>query len=179
MERKKIMSEQMFAVAVRDGNDLFLWLRLRRAASGIYYMVPTGRSGPEWKKWNPHGSLHKDGRSHHKSFDQKIFPQQRQKPNAGFRGTEQMVTRPIASDEPRAFGVICDPAEFSEVMEIPVEMLSPKKYETQISIDVTEPGGKAINLMPDSQILAQRVFNGSIPQLLVTLFTMPSASAHP
>jgi hypothetical protein len=51
------MSEQMFAVAVRDGNDLFLWIRLRRAASGdLYYMFPTGRSGPEWKKWNPHGS---------------------------------------------------------------------------------------------------------------------------
>jgi len=29
-------------------------------------------------------------------------------------------------------------------MEIPVEMLSPKKSETVISIDVTEPGGKAI-----------------------------------
>jgi hypothetical protein len=41
-------------------------------------------------------------------------------------------------------------------MEIPVEMLSPKKYETQISVDVTEPGGKAINLMPQKQKTASR-----------------------
>jgi hypothetical protein len=87
-----------------------------------------------------------------------------------------MVTRPIASHEPRAFAVMCDPTEFSEVMEIPVRMLSPKKYETHISVDVIGPGGQAI-IAPGSQILAQRVFNGSVPQLLVTLFTTPSARA--
>ena len=44
--------ERMFAVAVRDGNDLFLWMRLRRAArNDIYYVLPTGREDdPEWKK---------------------------------------------------------------------------------------------------------------------------------
>jgi hypothetical protein len=75
--------ERMFAVAVRDAEDLFLWIRIRRSPRGdIYYIFPTGRSGPEWEKWDPHGSYHEDGRSHHKSFDQKLFPQQGQKPPA-------------------------------------------------------------------------------------------------
>src|ERR1700680_4932007 len=98
------IADKMLAVAVRDGADLFLWIRLRRAASGIYYMIPTGRDDPEWKKWDPHGSQHKDGRFHHKSFGQKIFPVERQKPDSNFKGTAQLITRPISSDEPRAFG---------------------------------------------------------------------------
>ena len=50
--------ERMFAVAVRDRDDLFLWLRLRRAAgTDIYYVVPTGREqDPKWEKWS-RGSL--------------------------------------------------------------------------------------------------------------------------
>src|ERR1700681_1720720 len=99
--------ESMFAVAVRDGTDLFLWLRIRRAASGdLYYIYPRSQAEEEGKTWNPHGSLHKDGRSHHKGFDQKFFPKQGQKPDANFKGTETWVTRPTAHDEPRAFGVI-------------------------------------------------------------------------
>ena len=50
--------EKMYAVAVRDGADLFLWIRIRRAVSGIYYMIPTSRDEPDWKQWNPHGSQH-------------------------------------------------------------------------------------------------------------------------
>jgi hypothetical protein len=170
MGDQELTSERMFAVAVRDGKDLFLWFRIRRAARGdLYYMIPTGRTGAEWRKWDPHGSLHKDGRFHHKGYDQKIMAQERQKPDANFKGVENMVTRPISSDEPRAFGVICDLAEFSEVMEIPVEMLSPNKYETVISIDVTEPGGQAIVTFPGREILAQRVFDDSVPHVLVSV----------
>ena len=50
--------ERMFAVAVRDGLDLFLWIRIKRAATGdLYYMFPTGRDAKEFKRWDPHGSL--------------------------------------------------------------------------------------------------------------------------
>ncbi len=138
------ITEKMFAVAVRDGTDLFLWIRIRRAESGIYYVFATGREEEaEWKKWNPHGSQHKDGRFHHKSFDHKVFPpEQRQKPDADFKGTEQLVTRPIAPDEPRLVGVICDPAKFDAVLEVPVSILSAKKYETYVAVDLTEPDGQ-------------------------------------
>jgi hypothetical protein len=153
-----ILNERMIAVAVRDGGDLFLWLRIRRSKEGdIYYMFPTGRTDKEWKKWDPHGSLHKDGRLHHKSFNKKFMPTQHQKPDANFKGTTQLVTRPIASDEPRKFNVVCDPKKFTDLMEIPVGKLSPKKYETNIAVDVTEPGGKAI-ITFGAEIVDQKEF---------------------
>jgi hypothetical protein len=135
-------------------------------------MIPTGRSESEWKKWDPHGSHHRDGRTHHKSFDQKTFEQQRQKPDSAFHGTEQLVTRPIASDEPRAFGVICDPTKFYEVMEVSITLISSKKHETMVSVDLTEPDGEPI-ITPGGTILAQHAFADSIPWILVTVFNWP------
>jgi hypothetical protein len=165
--------ERMFSIAVRDGADLFLWMRLRRAArADIYYVIPTGREGdPEWKKWNPRGSWHRDGHLHHKSFDQKIFPAEpRQEPNAAFKGTYNLIARGIASDKPRAFGVCCDSVKFSEIMEIPAGILSPKHYETHTSIDVSEPGLKPLLMGGGEEILSQRVFDDAIPHITVTVY---------
>jgi len=167
---RDVTTDRMFAVAIRDGKDLFLWLRIRRAKLGdIYYAIPTGRPEGEWKRWNPHGSHHKDGRSHHKSFNEKIIAERRQKPDSDFRGTEHLITRPIASDEPRAFGESCDPAKFSDLMELPISMISSKKYETNIAVDLTEPHGEPI-ITPGGKIIAQKSFTDSIPWILVTVF---------
>jgi hypothetical protein len=171
--------ERMLAIAVRDGADLFLWIRLRRAArTDIYYVLPTGRENElEWEKWNPHGSWHRDGRLHHKSFDQKIFPAEpRQKPDAEFKGTYNLLTRGIASDESRAFGVRCDPTKFSEIMEIPAGILSPKHYETHTSIDVSEPSLKPLLMGGAEEILLQRIFDDAIPHITVTLYRWPVSS---
>jgi hypothetical protein len=162
--------ERMFAIAVRDGDDLFLWIRIRRAAKGdIYYMFPTGRTGPEWKKWDPHGSLHKDGNLHHKSYDRKMFPAKSQVPNSDFKGSMNMITRPTASDEPRAFGEICDPTKFSEIVEVPNGILSAKHYETYVSIDLTDANGVPSINTSDGQILAQKVFKDSVPWIMVSV----------
>jgi hypothetical protein len=175
---KKVYSDRMFAVAVRDGDELFLWIRLRRAAgTDIYYVVPTGREDErDWKKWNPHGSWHRDGRVHHKSFDKKMLPvEERQKPDARFEGTYNLITRGLASDEPRAFGVLCDPTKFSEIMEIPVEILSPKHYETYTSVDVSEPGLQPMLMGGGEEIPLQRVFDDAIPHITVTVYRWQSA----
>ncbi len=160
-----------FAVAVRDGNDLFLWLQIRRSPAGdVYVAIPTGRNQLEWKKWNPHASHHKDGHFHHKSFDREQVSQVRQKPDCGFHGTENLITRPIAADEPRAFREIVKLAEFAELMEIPVDLVSTKKYETCISVDLSEPDGLPI-ITPGARILAQHAFQDAVPWILVTLFS--------
>jgi hypothetical protein len=170
--------ERMFAVAIRDAEGLFLWVRIRRSLLGdIYYMFPTGRSGREWKKWNPHGSQHKDGRSHHKSFDRKMFAQQGQKPDSHFKGTENLIARPIARNEPRAFGVICEPAEFAEVMQVPATILSNETYKTYTSIDLTEPG-RPVTAVPSVEILAQRTFDDSIPWIVVSVYSITDAGGR-
>lgn len=172
-EDRDLKMERMFAVAVRDEGDLFLWIRIRRAKLGdIYYAFPIGRSERDWQQWNPHGSHHKDGRRHHKSFDKKIFPAQRQKPDSDFKGSETLITRPIATHEPRTFGVICDPAKFSEVMEMPSSILSSKKYETYISIDLAEPHSPPI-LTALGEVVAQRAFSDAAPWIWVTVTNNP------
>jgi hypothetical protein len=164
--------ERMFALAVRDGDDLFLWIRLRRAAgTDIYYVIPTGREDErDWKKWNPHGSWHRNGRLHHKSFHKKVLSDERQKPDASFEGTYNLITRGLASDEPRAFGVLCDRTKFSEVMEIPIEILSPKHYETYTSVDVSEPGMQPILMGGQEEVLVQRVFDDAVPHITATVY---------
>jgi hypothetical protein len=163
----------MFAIAVCDGDDLFLWLRLKRAArTDIYYVIPTGRENDqEWEKWDPHGSWHRDGHVHHKSFNRKMSAQSRQKPSAEFKGTHNLITRGIASDEPRAFGVQCDPRKFSEVVLIPVSILGQKRYETYTSVDVSEPGLQPSLLGGQERILMQRILDDAIPHITVTVYS--------
>jgi len=57
---------------------------------------------------------------------------------------------------PRTFGVVCDPTKFSDVMEIPVEVLSPKHYQTYTSIDVSEPGLQRRLMDGTEEILKRR-----------------------
>ena len=120
---------------------------------------------------NPHGSWHRDGRLHHKSFNMRMSPAEvRQEPNSELKGTHNLVTRGIALDEPRAFGVTCDPTKFSDVMEIPVGILSPKRYETYTSIDVTEPGMQPRLMGGSEKLLKQRVFDDAMPHIAVTVY---------
>jgi hypothetical protein len=167
-----------FAVAVRDGSDLFLWIRLRRAPKGdLYYIFPTGRHGRAWKRWNPHGSLHRDGTLHHKSYNRPLHVTQVRKPNAAFQGTLHFVQRGVAPDEPRGFGVVCHPSEFDEVMEIPVSRLSPNKFETCVYVDVTDAvGAPSINTATGGTTWEQRAFKDAVPWLLVSLTFQPFAA---
>ena len=174
-ERSGIL-ERMFAVAVRDGDDLFLWIQLRRAASnGIYYVLPTGREDDQkWKKWNPHGSWHKDGSLHHKSVDEKVpGPSCNSDPTLNSRALSNIISRPIKADEPRAFGVHCDRLKFSDVMEIPAIIISQKRDETYYLRPSTwaNPVVQPMLMGGQEKILMQRVFNDAIPHITVTVYS--------
>jgi hypothetical protein len=57
MKLKTIPGEHRYAVAVRDGSDLWLTLWVRRSRKPEFFvMVPRGDSG-----WDPHTSYHNDG----------------------------------------------------------------------------------------------------------------------
>jgi hypothetical protein len=81
---------KLFAIAVRDGNELFLWARIRRNPNGeIFAIISTEE---RWKVWDPHFSLHVDGEIHYKSFakiDRNGNPRYRQRgqpPGSNFKG---------------------------------------------------------------------------------------------
>ena len=64
--------EQRYAVALRDGSDLWLTLWVRRSPKGeIFIMLPRGN-----RAWDPHNSYHRDGTFHAKSFGRKFGPPQ-------------------------------------------------------------------------------------------------------
>ena len=65
MKLKMIAGEYRYAVAVRESQDLWLTLWVRRSPRGdVYMLVPRGD-----RHWNPHTSYHRDGTLHSKSFD--------------------------------------------------------------------------------------------------------------
>src|SRR5262249_55226396 len=143
-----------------------------------FSMLPTGRTGAEWRKWNPHVSLHRDGGFHHKSYDRKLpLPKKVRAPDAGFKGSLHVLQRPSACHEPRSFGVMCDPAEFSDVMEIPIGMLSQKEYETYVSVDFTDAHGAPSFNTSEGQILAQHAFKDALPWILVSAVFKPMGAA--
>jgi hypothetical protein len=158
--------KRMYAIAVRDGNELFLFLSICRAPQGDVYVNFPRDHKPNWK---PHSSYHASGQHHQKSFGQKTIERHRQKPDANFRSTENVVTTGIASDEPRAINVPCQTSDFQEVFEIPVSELRPERYRTMISVDITEAGGKSI-VTPGARVVRQAMFQDAIPWILVTLF---------
>jgi hypothetical protein len=103
-------------------------------------MLPTGRSGWEWKKWDPHASYHANGQFHHKSFDEKLLlVENLQRPEANFAGVHNLLERGIAAHEPRAFGVICKPAEFHHIAEVSVALLDPRRYRTYTAVNLAGP----------------------------------------
>lgn len=163
-------TERFYAVAVRD-TELYLELRIRRADSGVYVVFerPPKQIGP--RKWNPHASYHKDGWRHQKSFREEWFKEQRQPLDNNFRGTEQVVATPLMSGSSN--GTKCNPQDFSDVLEIPLADVRPDCC-TSVSVDLTEPGVQP-TLLPGAVIVQQKVFNGWVPCLVVTVYELPAA----
>jgi hypothetical protein len=158
--------KRMFAVAVRNGADLFLILSICRGPQGDVYVNFPREHEPNWK---PHSSYHASGQHHQKSFGHKFLVNHRQKPNADFSGTENVVTTGIALDETVAIKRPCQAVDFQEVLEIPLCELRPEKYRTLVSVDVTEPNAQP--LIPlGATVVRQAVFQDAIPWILVTLF---------
>jgi len=84
MKLKPVPGESKYAVAVREGTDLWLVLWVRRSPKGEFFVLrPMGD-----RDWNPHTSYHLDGTLHMKSHDRKALTPQKRQPLAGpFCGT--------------------------------------------------------------------------------------------
>jgi hypothetical protein len=85
--------EQRYAVAIRDGSDLWLTLWVRCSpAGGVFVMLP--RREPDW---DVHVSYHHDGKFHTKTLppsrgyhDRPISRAKRQPLTAAFKGIEHL-----------------------------------------------------------------------------------------
>ena len=131
--------ESTYAIAIRDGADLWLALWIKRSAKSEYFIFHPTTDG----NWNPHSSLHKDGTFHMKSHDKVMLePRRKQQPSA-VKGTEHLGA--YGGFGPKAVGAICDPADFTGIFEAPPRVLGPRNG--MVTVDLMEPGSGAEPLM--------------------------------
>jgi hypothetical protein len=148
--------EHRYAVAVREGSDLWLTLWVRRSRKGEFFvMVPRKDPG-----WDVHTSYHLNGTLHLKSFGHKTMSKKLQPLTGTFRGTEHLGGN--AGHGPKSVGAICDPADFSGVVEVAPGILGPR--DGDIVVDLVEPGCKPI---PWSNVVRQEVFKDTVPWVVI------------
>jgi hypothetical protein len=157
MKLKTIPGEYRYAVAVREGSDLWLTLWVRRSRKPEFFvMVPRGDSG-----WDPHTSYHLDGTQHMKSFGTKLDVQQRQPLTGTFRGTEHLGA--YLGYGPKGIGAICDPTDFSGVVKVAPGVLGPR--HGSVVVDLVEPGCEPMPLF--SNVVQQEVFRDAVPWVVI------------
>ena len=168
-DEKKMTEDQFFAVAVRDGDKLSLFLRIRRNRKGeVFVKLAAGDSEPDW---DPHVSYHESGQFHHKSHDRPFSVHTKQKPGPRFRGTEHLGNFVIDAELARALPR-CKVQQFSEILEIPIEIIGPRGTDprTGVSVDLVEPGTSPTEAVPRGRIVDERVFDKAVPQIVVRLW---------
>ena len=154
--------ESTYAIAIRDGADLWLALWIKRSAKSEYFIFHPTADG----NWNPHSSLHKDGTFHMKSYDKVMLEPRRKQPPSAVKGTEQLGA--YSGFGPKAVGAICDPADFTGIFEVPQRVLGPRNG--MVTVDLMEPGSGAEPLMHPAEEVSRHCFNDAPPHVLVRIF---------
>jgi hypothetical protein len=132
--------EYRYAVALREGSDLWLTTWIRRAPKGdIYVMTPRVDEG-----WDPHVSYHNDGNFHGKSFGTNLLPSKRQPLTPAFKGCAQVCM--LSGHGPKSVGAVCDPTMFTEVVEVRPGILGPR--DGFVAVDLVEPEHQPTKLAP-------------------------------
>ena len=150
--------EHRWAVAFREGSNLWLTLWVKRSAKGEFFvMVPRGESG-----WNPHNSYHLDGTKHSKSFDRKLSARKGQPLDSAFRGTENLGA--FGGHGPKGVGAVCDQKDFSGVMEVPAGVLGPR--HGAVVVDLVEPNCDPISW---PNVVYQETFRDTVPWVVIRI----------
>ena len=179
----KVSGEKTYALAVRDGGCLFVFLWVKRSvkrsgASEFFAFLPR----PHDPCIDAHASYHVDGRFHWKTHEQYGAPKfnctLKQKPDQNFRGTRHLLSHKIAPRDPRNIGKKCDPNEYSEVFEIPISELRTGKVITRVSADLVSPDHSP-NLGPDIRVIRQREYQDAFPFIVLTLYEVDVSWACP
>jgi hypothetical protein len=113
--------------------------------------------------WNPHNSLHADGTFHAKSYDHKMQVVKRQRPDS-IKGAEHLGV--FGGYGTASVGAICEPADFTGVLEAPRNVLGPRNG--MVAVDLLEPGGTPLN--HPAEELARRLFDDAVPHVLIRIF---------
>jgi hypothetical protein len=144
--------EQKYAVAIRDGADLWLTMWVRCSPKGeVFILYP--RAGRE--AGDPHASYHLKGIFHQKGHGKARLRQQRQPLTAAFKGSEHLG---IYAGHGKASGAVCDSKAFDAVVIVEPGILGPK--HGSVGIDLVAPGFEA----EWARDVADRFYFGTVRQ---------------
>jgi hypothetical protein len=161
MKLQPIAGENRYAVALRDGTDLWLTLWVRRSRKGeVFVLLPRGE-----RDWDPHTSYHLDGTLHTKSHGLKILPAQRQPLTGVFHGAEHLGAY---FGHGKGSGAVCDPSAFTEVIEVPPGVLGPK--HGGVTVDLVEPDQDPTMALPGREIVIRETFKHATPWVVITVW---------
>lgn len=164
MGSMKLTGEHLYAVAVRDGADLWLTLWVKRSLKGEFFVFHPRERGP----WNPHTSYHRDGTVHSKSYGKKFFPRQRQPLTDSFSGTEHLGV--FGGHMPKTVGAICAPKDFSGVIEIAPGILGP--VHGCVAVDLVAPGCEPMrDPVLDHRLVESKEFCDAVPHVVIRVYT--------
>ena len=159
------IAKTSYAVAVRDGGDLFVLITIVRDPKGDVH-VNSPRPDPNWK---PHASYHASGQHHAKSFNHQSFVRCRQRPDQNFRGTVALEHLVIGPSDHRAIKWPCQSSDFHDVFEI-AQCDLPKAG--RLCVDLAEPGEAPIMPFPGAKMVRHGSFKDRAPWILVTLWSL-------
>jgi hypothetical protein len=163
MKLQPVPGEHRYAVAIREGPDLWLasWIQCSRKGEGEFFvMVPRAD-----RDWDVHTSYHLDGTLHMKSHGHKVLKPHKRQPLTGtFRGAECLGA--FSGYSPKSVGAICDPTAFSGVIEVARGVLGPR--DGIIVIDLVEPGCGPTDF-PWTQIARREVLQDIHPWVIITI----------
>ena len=162
MKLQLVPGEFKYAVAVRESAGLWLVLWVRCSQNGEFFvMKPMGDRG-----WNPHTSYHLNGNLHRKSRGRKVFPPKKRQPLTGvFRGCEPIFM--YGSFAPKSVGAVCDPTDFTGVVEVAPCILGPR--DGTVAVDLVEPGHMPTDYTQCGEIVTQKVFLEVTPNVVITV----------
>jgi hypothetical protein len=151
-----------YAIAVRDESDLWLALWIKLKAKDEMFIFHPAVDG----NWNPHSSLHRDGRFHLKSHDQVTLRPLQKQPPASMKGTEHLGA--YAGFGPKSSGAVCVPIDFTDVFVAPPGILGPRNG--MVLVDLLEPASAVKLHEHPAEEVARHVFTDSVPHVVVRIF---------
>jgi len=159
MKLRPVPGENRYAVALREGSDLWLTLWVRRSKKGEFFvMVPRKDPG-----WDVHSSYHLDGTFHMKSFGHKSISKKLQPLTGQFKGTEHLGAH--GGHGPKSVGAICNPDAFNGVVEVHPGTLGPR--DGDVVVDLVEPDCEPLSW--PGVIVDQKIFRDTIPWIVIRI----------
>jgi hypothetical protein len=157
-----VPSEYRYAVAIREGSDLWLTLWVRRSRKGEFFvLVPRAD-----RSWNPHASYHRDGTFHSKTFNDLVLSASTRKlqPLTGpFVGTEHLGG--YGGHGGKSIGAVCDPTAFSKIVEVGPGVLGPR--DGTVVVDLVQPGCEPLSW--PGEVVKEEVLKDAEPWIVIRI----------